>query len=341
MNHPKRVAAAAVAALAGVAGCTYSSTDASSIECSYNGGPFDGKDYRGVVDPGSGRTYQGLFSESVSVPVSVRQYDQSDGLKPVVVSVRGIQQTYAPVLNFTISTVENADGKPAACDLVEKHLRALGATDFNDEVADSKWVQDFLNVRIQPLVGDSIARELQSLDPTALAQNISGARDDAAAAVGQAVTEAAADALGGDYFCQPSYEYGAPAEQCGTINVVLTAPAMAPEDAELVAAPQRASTEANNEIAVAREEARKAAEVAEQRAIEAESAVALADAEVQIAEEQARVEEAQAAIDYANCAYLASLGQDCALVVAAENSDFPDVISSTEPVVAVTPSDAD
>jgi hypothetical protein len=112
---------------------------------------------------------------------------------------------------------------------------------------------------------------------------------------------------------------------------------MSEGDRELIARPQRARTEADNEIAVATESARKAREVADQLTIEAESAEEAANAREQIAEQEGRVAAADASNTYAWCEYLTELDQDCALVKAAEGNDFPDVFTATPPVVAVTP----
>jgi hypothetical protein len=178
---------------------------------------------------------------------------------------------------------------------------------------------------------------LQSLDPTAVALNVGGVRDEAATEFGRVLTETLALQLGGRYFCAPTYRYGQGTEACGRISVVLPEPTMSEGDRELIARPQRARTEADNEIAVATESARKAREVADQLTIEAESAEEAANAREQIAEQEGRVAAADASNTYAWCEYLTELDQDCALVKAAEGNDFPDVFTATPPVVAVTP----
>ena len=330
-----------VALTGGIVACvnftSATSPDASHFACVYKGGPFDSKGFEKAVPPGAGRTHINVGGTAIMVPASVRQYDKSDGLPDVNVTVRGIPMTFSPVVNFTISTVMNPDGKPAGCDLVEQHLRPLNATDFDAD--QSRWAAQFLNIRMAGVVRDVAPKVLQGQDPTALAQNIDGTRDAAATAFGAELSRGMSAQLGGSFFCGPAYKYGQPAEACGTMNVVLSEPTLAADDAALIAKPQRAKTEADNDIAVAREAARKAAEVADQLTTQAESAARAADAKSQIAEQEGRVVAVDAANTYAWCTYLANLGQDCALVKAAESGDFPDVYTpgGTPPVVAVTP----
>ena len=333
----------------GVVGCTYSKTDASSFDCVYNGGPLDNANYRGYAAPGTGRENQGAFSEIVSVPVRNIQYRfsadpaQGDTTKTVNVKVKGVDQTYEPTLNFTLRTeIIEADGKPdkpVACDLVEKHLRPLGATDFNDPVTESKWVQDFLNERVQQVVLDVTAAVLQEGDPTDLAQNNNGARETAAAEIARRLKPALTAALGGQWFCDPAYQFGGNEEACGLMSVTLPAPTMSTEDAALIAQAQRAKTEADNAIRAATEDARRTKEIANQREQQAADASRLADAEETIANEQGRVEGAKSKSKYSDCAVLDELGQDCALMKAAENGDFPDIFApgGQTPTLAVVP----
>lgn len=337
------VIVAIVAVITVFAGATFAKTDAIHVACIYDGGPLDDKQYRGHSEPGSGRSWQGMFSDIQEYPINVRQYDESDGLKPIAVKVRGIPMTFSPSISFTISSTEDSEGKPAGCSLIERHLRPLGATDFNDDIqrdANGKviapgWVAEFLNVRIQKVVTDVGTRVLQQYDPTKLTFNTDGERDQAAKEFSEKLSAGTREALGGAFFCSPNYVFGS--ETCGNMAVLLPEPSMAEEDAKLLAAPQRAQTVANNEIAVAREDARKASEVADQRELEAAESERLATAEEKLAEEQGRVNQAQIVNDYAWCAHVASLGQRCDLVKAAENNDYPDVVTGADTPVAVVP----
>ncbi len=330
----------AVLAVGGVAliGGTWSKVDSSSAACVYNGGPFDNKSYKDSVSPGAGRAYQGFASNVVEYPVGIRQYDKTDGLPDVAVSVGGFTQTYSPVLNFTLASYA-VDGKPQACNLIEQHLRQFGATDFNDDVASSAWVQKFLNVRVAPAVRDTLPRVLSNLDPTDLFLNQDDARDAAAKKIGLLVTEALNTQLGDSYFCSTTYRYGQAKETCGTINVVLPEPIMTAEDLAIIRAPQEARTKADNDILVADEAARAAAGVATAKTKEAESAEEQAAADKKIAEERQKSEEVLVANQYIWCEYLVSLNQDCALVKAAENGDFPTVFGGSTDVVVPLPTE--
>lgn len=323
-------------------GGTWSKTDASSMTCVYNGGPIDSRDYRGYAEPGTGRQYQGFMSETVDVPVAVRQYrvsknpDQGDTPVPdsVDVRVRGYDMTFEPTVTFTINTAI-IDGKPVACDFIEKQLRQFGDPKFDSE--GGGWYQ-FLNERLRPILDDSMTRTLQAgFDPGDIKFNTNGERDRAAAEVGDDLKAGLQRQLGNDYLCSSTYRFGQSEEKCGTLTVILPEPSLSQEDEDQLAKPQRARIDANNDIAAANEQARKAEEVATARELEAASAQRRATAEEEIARENARVEAAQATVNYAWCSYLVSLGQDCALVEAAQNGSFPSVILGDAGQIAVVP----
>lgn len=232
-------------------GGTWSKVDSASAACVYNGGPLDNKSYKGSVEPGAGRQYQGFMSSVIEYPVGIIQLDASDGMQPIPVSVGGFTQTYSPVISFTIASYEVTDPetgetKPQSCHLIEQHLRRLGATDFNDDVGNSRWVSQFLLVRVAPAVKDALPRVLSNGDPGALFLNQGEARDKAAVQVGVKAGEALAASLGGSYFCGTSYRYGQSIETCGTLNVVLPEPTMSAEDLAIIRAPQEARTKASS-----------------------------------------------------------------------------------------------
>ena len=305
----------------------WSKTDSSHGACVFNGGFLDSKDFRAHAEPGSGRQYQGWMSQVIEYPTNVRQYDKSDGLPDTSVSVGGFTQTYSPVLSFRIATWEvGDDGKRQSCNLIEQHLRPLGATDFDDEVANSDWVNKFLNIRMAPAVRDSLPRVLSNGDPSALFLNTNGARDRAAERVAEEIGKALNAQLGDNYFCGTDYGYGQDEEYCTPITVVLPEPTMSEGDLAIIRAPQEARTVANNDISVATEQARAAQGVAAQKTEEAKAAEERANAEEKIASENARTADATATVEYAWCEYLVSLGQNCAFVKAAENENFPNVI---------------
>lgn len=333
-----------VTGIAMLIGATWSKTDASSMTCVYNGGPIDSRDYRGYEEPGAGRNYQGLFSETVDVPVAIRQYrvslnpEQGDTPAPdsIKVRVKGYDMTFEPTVTFTINT-QLRDGKPVACDFIEKQLRQFNATDFNKE--GGNWQYGFLNERFRPVLDDVTTRVLQAgFDPGAVKFNLDGERDRAADEIGRELKKALDRSLGDDYFCTSNYKFAQDTEACGnSLTVILPEPSLSDDDEAQLAKPQRAKIDADNDIAAADEQARKAAEVAEAKEKEAESAERKADAEEKIASESARVQDAQATIDYAWCEYLVSLGQDCALVKAAENKNFPTVIGGDTGIVVPLP----
>lgn len=321
-------------------GGEWSETNSSSMTCAYNGGWMDDNNFIGYEEPGSGRNYQGFASEANNVPVGIRQYrvslDPTQGDVPagdsVKARVRGYEMQFEPTATFTINT-EIIDGKPVACTFIERQLRQFGATDFDTQ--GGNW-NKYLNERFRPVLNDVAARILQTYDPGSLKFNTGGARDRAAEEIGKALKTALERSLGFDYFCDSTYSFGQGADECGdSLTVILPEPILSPDDETQLSKPQRAKIDADNEIAAAQEAARKAQEVADAKAIEAEAAKTLADAEEKIANEQARVLDAQAANTYAWCQYLTELGQDCALVKAAENNDYPDVVLDSDSNAAV------
>ena len=318
-------------------GGTWSKTDASSMTCVYNGGPIDSRDFRGYAEPGSGREYQGFLSETTDVPVAVRQYrvsldpNQGDtmGSDSVNVRVKGYEMTFEPTVTFVINT-EIRDGKPVACDFIEKQLRQFGDPNFNGE---GGWTT-FLNERVRPILNDAMTRTLQAnYDPGDVKFNVNGERDRAAEEVGIALQAQLKRQLGEDYFCSPTTTFGSP--DCGTLTVIIPEPSLDDEDETQLAKPQRARIDANNDIAAADEAARKAEQVAAAREVEAESATRKADADELIALEESRTADATATVDYAWCEYLVTLGQNCAFVKAAENNNFPTVIPDGSTSIAI------
>lgn len=333
------------------AGTTWSKTEAIEMTCAYNGGPFDNKNFKGYVEPGGGRNNQGFASTTYDVPVRQVQYrvsateGQGDTRAPMTINtrVKGYLLKWEPTINFTFNTNLREDEKtglkkPVTCDLIEQHLRAFGATDFNDQ--DGNWRFKFLEERYLPVLSNVITDVMQAgYDPGELKYNTDGARDRAAEDIGKELKIALVKALGDDFFCDTDYRFGQDAKACGdSFSVTLPEPKMDDADEQQLAKPQRAKVDADNEIAAAKEAARKAQEVADAKAVEAESAKTLADANEEIARQNQRVNEVAAVNTYAWCEYLVSLGQNCALVKAAENSNFPTVFGADAGVVVQAPS---
>ena len=322
-------------------GGEWSETNSSTMTCVFNGGPLDDNNFTGYEEPGAGRNYQGFASTANNVPTGLRQYrvslDPNQGDVPegdsIDVRVKGYDIKFEPTITFTFNTLVR-DGKPVSCDFIEEQLRQFDATDFDER--NGNYI-GYLNERVRPILNDVSARILQQGDPGELKFNINSARDKAATEIGLELKKALKSSLGDDYFCDSTYQFGGDAGECGnSLTVILPEPKLAdPADEAQLSKPQRAKIDADNEIAAAQENARKAKQVAEAKATEADSAKTLADANEQIANENARVLKAQAANDYAWCEFVSSLGQDCALVKAAENNDYPDVVTAGDTAVAV------
>lgn len=332
------------------AGTTWSKTEAIEMTCAYNGGPLDNKNFKGYVEPGGGRKNQGFASTTYDVPVRQVQYrvslteGQGDTRTPTSIDtrVKGYPLKWEPTINFTFNTALREDEKtgkqkPVTCDLIEQHLRAFGATDFND--SDGNWRYKFLEERYLPVLRNVVSDVMQAgFDPGDLKYNTDGARDAAAEQIGKELKTALVKALGDDFFCDTDYRFGQGKEACGdSFSVTLPEPKMDDADEQQLAKPQRAKVDADNEIAAANETARKAEEIATAKEREAESAARRSAAEEKIASENNKVQEATAVNTYAWCEYLVELGQDCALVKAAENGNFPTVFGADAGVVVQAP----
>lgn len=336
------VALAIIGGIVGLVAANFSHADSTHIACVWNGGPFDNRTFKEANGSGSGRQYAGMFSTVTEVPTGIRQYrvsqDPAQGDTPtadqVHVSVRGLGMDFEPTVLFTINTA-NMPGtnKPYACDLVERHLRQFGATDFDEQ--GGHWQFGFLNERVRPVLNDVATRVLGQHDPVNLRYNTDGERDKAAEEIGKGLSEAVIANLGQGYFCAPSYSYGQPAEACGTMKVQLPEPKVSAADEAILAAPQRERVAADTAIAAAQQQTRQAKQLAYEREAQVDAAKRQGSAESAIA--QAKIEQAdrQATLDTAKCRALAALGQNCALVIAAEKGDFPTVIGA-DAVVSVT-----
>lgn len=339
---------AAIGGFVWLVGSTWSKTEAVEMTCVYNGGPFDNKNFKGYVEPGGGRKYQGFASSTIDVPVRQVQYrvslteGQGDTRAPTSIDtrVKGYLLRWEPTVNFTFNTQirdTKAGKKPVTCDLIEQHLRAFGATDFND--TNGNWRYKFLEERYLPVLRNVVADVMQAgFDPGELKYNTNGARDNAAIEIGKELKAALTKSLGDDFFCDTDYRFGQGKDECGdSFTVTLPEPKMDAEDEAQLAKPQRAKVDADNEIAAANEAARKAAEIATAKEQEAESAARRSAAEEKIASENNKVQEATAVNTYAWCEYLVQLGQNCALVKAAENNNFPTVFGADAGVVVQAP----
>ena len=324
--------------------CSYSNTDASTMSCVFNGGPLDSKDFREFKDPGSGREAVGVSSDTIDIPIRLLTYqisqDPSTGdtrtADSLEVNVGGMLMQFEPTVNMKFNTgiEEVADkDKPVVCTFYETHLKAFNANDFN--VPGGNWQFGFLGSRVRPSIDVAGVRAIQTFDdPIKMYFNIVengeelGYRDRAAAAFSKALSSEPEAVLGGEFFCSPEHAYKS--DECGDVRVILPQPDISSEDLAILAAPQRARTEANARIAEADEAARQAQQVAEARTLEAKSAQEKADADEKIAQEEARTVEVATQNEYAWCRVLRELGERCWLVAAAENGSLPQVLGEQD-----------
>lgn len=345
---------AVIVGLIAASAATFVSTNSSTAVLVWAGGPLDGRQFAQAVGPGSGRQFAGMMQTTAKVPTGIRQYrvsriaDQGD--TPVAdsinVSVRGMAMGFEPTVTFTLNSATDTGpagkdgkptdtGRPVVVDFVEQQLRQFHATDFDDPTG--KWVH-YLNERIRPILDDATARTLSQHDPIKLRYNTDGERDKAAAELGEAFSKGVEGRLGRRYFCGPSYAWKGAASTCGVPQVTLPEPKLAPADEQVLAGPQQARTKADSEIAKEQEATRQANAVVEQREAQVAAAQRQSAADVSIKAAEGATADRDAAIKAAYCRALVALGQNCALVIAAEGGHFPTVIGgSVTATVGVPP----
>lgn len=229
----------------------------------------------------------------------------------------------------TEGTVKDGEGtglaKPRVCELVEIQLNPFNATDFDTE--GGQWQFFWLNEKYRPWLDTSGTRTLQGFnDPVAMFFNEGGYRDAAAIALGYDFSEELNRALGGRYFCGPDHTFGS--TTCSPLVITLPKPEVSSDDEETLNGPRVARTNARTAIAKAEEAARQAEFVAAARTRQAQFAEEQATADEIIARQEARSAKVADLQDLEWCVILVDLGQNCALVRAADNGVFPMVIGS-------------
>jgi len=150
--------------MVGASGC-YSTPQGGEIGVVRNGGPFDDKNIRQIVEQGSGNTWVGWFSETHYYPASNQQriykFDRSADADAGPVTVP-TQDGVRVRLQGTFYLNTAFDNTPRGTRLVKQFDTAFGTRGFGTgnkkPWEDGGW-SDFLNAVVQPVI-DSNIREI-------------------------------------------------------------------------------------------------------------------------------------------------------------------------------------
>lgn len=192
----KKATIAAVLALSVFGAGCYDTPDGGEIGVVRNGGPFDDKNIRQVVDQGSGNTWVGWFSETHFYPAADQQrlykFDSTEDADagPVTVFTRdGVKVTLTGTFYLNTAFDNSKSGQA----LLEKFDTAFGTRGFGPE--DLKpWEEggwsDFLNAVLQPVIDSNIREVIATFDCEQLVSSCALVqRDGALGASEQATTE--------------------------------------------------------------------------------------------------------------------------------------------------------
>lgn len=339
-----------VALLAGTAGaCAYATPGTSEIGCVYKNGPLDGRAFDKTIWASKGRTGIGLNDTTVYLPITERNYvvdrdpstGDAQGVDVFSVPSAGnipVEVEVQARLAFNQTSLADNEDKALACDWWERHGKRYPDINFDDPTKDKGWAEFLkLNVR-QPLftaVRDAISASGASWDNLYVNATVDGKRlyDTIADQAAKQFAEDLHTALGQNYFCGP----GSSRTSCQPI--IVTIKTITPADqnllkqnqAILAAENQRKVDNANAEVTRNKQEQ-------DAKTEQARLAAQKATEEARKATEEAKraADEIKARADAAYCIELAKAGVDCALLEAAKNKNYPQVIGgSAAPVVQV------
>lgn len=346
-----------IASIALVSAGSMNRASASEWGCVYGGGLFESKGLKEAVAPGESGGFT-VADKFVTGPATERFFAVNEdatkrdvgGEPRAMPDKTGVRM----VANFSIRMKFNEDYCKWYSSMGSRNepLDFNGATNPTNPTGWAKFLRDFVkDPVIDPALstilakGDYFQFQVNSVQPSGktLYQEIGKE-------LASTFMEQQKSVFGGTFLCGPSYTYDGNIDgkfDCPPVEVVITS--IEPVDTTLrsVREKQRSNEEAKKlaeserdlkitqqnaaaQTAVNAEENRQkteSAKLAADKAIEQERAGVLA--------EQQQNAEKQAAIAQAWCTRLVELGQNCALVKAAETGSFPQVIGSSDVLVGL------
>lgn len=210
-----RLTATLAALVVVLAGCTYDSTQSDEVSCAYGGGPFESPQLKEELDPGSGRSFIGVFDDTYHYPTSQRTYDISgnvgEGDEPsradliYAPSADDIRMEIGMIVRFKLNT-------NIVCDFHEQVGRKYDA--WTDEGWRTMLRETFrrpLERSIQETVRRNEGRSLYSNADLLI---------EVERQIGTGLKDNINRTLGADYFCGPGFKHGE--EACPEFEVTLT-----------------------------------------------------------------------------------------------------------------------
>ncbi len=214
---------------------------ADKIALSYGGGPFEGAEFQGITQPGSGIKFNGIFDKWYEYPVTQRNYvltDDNTGDEKVggirAADKNGVSEYIQLTVNFKINTskIRNFHEK------IGLKYKAYGKDGWDKMLAE--------NFR-QPL--EAVVQQKIRQYTTDEIRTGSTVLPDLTSAIELSLKDDIKKLLGDDYFCGPTYKVGSGECPNFTVSVKSITP---PADIIQSYADQRTS---ENKVVVAKNNA--------------------------------------------------------------------------------------
>lgn len=321
LTRSKRAALAGVLAITALAACAPQRTEANAWACKFGSGPFDTRDLKNVLSPGS---EDGWGNDTlVKVPSDVRYYiidsdpaTADSGGRPIVVPARGSASEGVGVVQASVEVQVRFVFNERACEWYIKHGKRNEPLRYDASAQEPSGWQTFLNTSMnQKLIEAArpVVAPLSYIDAFVNAE-VEGERIFTRLATETAdnlTRELNAD-LGGTYFCGPSYVFDGDADgeiaEGGCPDMEVTVKRIAPTEPALIANLEKI---VNNEEAIrviesdkerrlreiAREQEEALADTARQQETQTADAARRQAVETANAEANLAIEQAQAAVE--------------------------------------------
>lgn len=285
------------------------------------------------------------------------------GGRPIIVPARGSSDAGVGVVQVSVETQVRFLFNERFCDWYIDHGKRSQPLRFDDDPADGGGWAQFLNSSMNQKLIEAARPVVAPEDYVSLYVNAEIGEGDAAGLAYDVLAqelsanlsrELAKD-LGGEYFCGPSYEFDGDIDgelENGCPPLEVTIKRIAPVDQTLISKLEQivaneeqqkiiasdkeleletieaerqkelARIAANQETLIAQQQQREAVETAQ-----AEADLAIEQALAAVLEQQQLNAAIEAVSSTAFCRELAAVGVDCALLAAAENGNYPRIIT--------------
>lgn len=303
--------------------------------CDVGGGFFDSKEVKATYGPGTDGGFR-LFDTKANVVADARYF--AIDKDPKIADVGGeVKQTPAkdrimvnPSLQVGFMVNENA------CQLWSKFLKRRGELHYNDGNKNGGWAA-FLADKFRQSVDKAVVPVFQTIDWSDLYYNPktggTALWDTLQSQIAKNLQEELKRTLGDDYFCGTSYKFDGNVDgkfECPlpvvSIQSVLPANMALITNKEDIKANEEAVKVIESQAAKSKAQANADAEVAIN---EAKLREAKAEANRKATEAEKRVAEAQSQIDMAACIAVKATGTECALIIAAQKGNMPNVLGGS------------